>query len=144
VKVRNRNELPVPVVTQLHGGRTPPDSDGYPTDFVMPKGVSTGHPMDGHGSMDVGGSGNFKYYAYPNEQRAMTLWYHDYRMDFTGPQNYRGLVGMYILRDEVEDELPLPQGEKEVPLIIADRTFNEDSSGTRRITQMGDVRNLFW
>jgi hypothetical protein len=37
-----------------------------------------------------------------------------------------------------------PQGEKEVPLIIADRTFKEESIGTRRITQMGDVRNLFW
>ncbi|MDQ3795647.1 MAG: hypothetical protein M3316_08295, partial [Actinomycetota bacterium] len=28
----------------------------------------------------------------------------------------------------VEDSLPLPRGEKEVPLVIADRTFNEDGS----------------
>jgi hypothetical protein len=34
----------------------------------------------------------------------------------------------YILRDEVEDSLPLPRGEREVPLVIADRTFNEDGS----------------
>ena len=32
-----RNELPVPIVNHLHGGRTPSDSDGYPTDLVLPK-----------------------------------------------------------------------------------------------------------
>lgn len=33
VVVRHRNELPVPVVVHLHGGKTPPESDGYPTDL---------------------------------------------------------------------------------------------------------------
>jgi len=28
------NELPVPVSTHLHGGTTPPDSDGYPNDLI--------------------------------------------------------------------------------------------------------------
>ena len=129
VVIRQRNELPVPVSTHLHGGVTPPESDGYPTDLILPKG--TRGARSGHGSMDMGGTRaqrGFKDYEYPNEQRAATLWYHDHRMDFTGPQNYRGLVGMYILRDEVEDELPLPEGEKEVPLIITDRIFEEDGS----------------
>jgi spore coat protein A, manganese oxidase len=36
--VRQRNELPVPVSTHLHGVRTPPESDGYPTDLIMPRG----------------------------------------------------------------------------------------------------------
>jgi len=49
-------------------------------------------------------------------------------MDFTGPQVYRGLADLYILWDEVEDGLPLPKGEKEVPLVIADRAFREDGS----------------
>src|SRR5215216_4330443 len=129
VVIRQRNELPVPVSTHLHGGVTPPESDGYPTDLILPKG--TRGARSGHGSMDMGGARaqrGFKDYEYPNEQRAATLWYHDHRMDFTGPQNYRGLVGMYILRDEVEDELPLPEGEKDVPLIITDRIFEEDGS----------------
>jgi spore coat protein A len=34
IVVRQRNELPVPVSTHLHGGRTPPGSDGYPTDLI--------------------------------------------------------------------------------------------------------------
>ncbi len=37
VSLRLRNELPVPIVNHLHGGRTPPESDGYPTDFLLPK-----------------------------------------------------------------------------------------------------------
>ena len=128
VVIRQWNELPVPVVTHVHGGKTPPESDGYPTDLILPK----GHGRDsnahtGHGSM-AGHSHFFKDYRYPNDQRAATLWYHDHRMDFTGPQVYKGLAGLYLLRDEIEDSLPLPGGEKEVPLVIADRTFREDGS----------------
>nr|BFE85349.1 hypothetical protein GCM10020093_079500 [Planobispora longispora] len=36
--VRVRNELPVPTSTHLHGGVTPPGSDGYPTDLVVARG----------------------------------------------------------------------------------------------------------
>ena len=64
VVVRQRNELPVPVSVHLHGGVTPPESDGYPTDLIAP--------------------GETKEYVYPLQQRAATLWYHDHRMDFTG------------------------------------------------------------
>lgn len=35
VVVSHRNDLPVPTVVHLHGGTTPHDSDGYPTDFVL-------------------------------------------------------------------------------------------------------------
>ena len=121
------NELPVPVSTHLHGGRTPPGSDGYPTDLIMPKGAV--HAMDGHGSMDYVGSGHHcRDYSYPMEQRAATLWYHDHRMDFTGPQVWRGLAGFHIVRDDEEDALPLPKGEKDIPLMICDRSFDVDGS----------------
>mgnify|MGYP001198374888 FL=1 len=122
VIIRQRNELPVPVVTHLHGGVTPPESDGYPTDLILPVSGHAGamHHHSGavtHGTRD---------YVYPNQQRAAMLWYHDHRMDFTGPQVYRGLAGLYIIRDEIEDALPLPRGEREVPLVITDRTFTAD------------------
>lgn len=126
VVIRQWNELPVPVSVHLHGGKTPPESDGYPTDLILPRGQGTSAHA-GHGSAGER-SRFFKDYHYPNDQRAATLWYHDHRMDFTGPQVYRGLAGMYIVRDEVEDSLPLPGDEKEVPLVITDRTFNEDGS----------------
>ena len=138
IVVRQTNELPVPVSVHLHGGKTPPESDGYPTDLILPKGSNgdaSSHAHDGsHGGAHrgeiPGGGGHrgHKDYRYPNGHRAATLWYHDHRMDFTGPQVYRGLAGMYVLRDDVEDGLPLPKGEKEVPLVICDRTFREDGS----------------
>jgi spore coat protein A, manganese oxidase len=127
IVVRQRNELPVSVSTHLHGGRTPPDSDGYPTDLILPK-KANGHSMEGHGSMRMQSSSHFKDYTYPLEQRAATLWYHDHRMDFTGPQVWRGLAGFQIIRDDEEDGLPLPKDEKEIPLMICDRSFDEDGS----------------
>ena len=129
IVVRYHNKLPVPVTTHLHGGRTPPGSDGYPTDLIMPKKMTHDHSMHDHGSMDDMGSGrHHKDYVYPLEQRATTLWYHDHRMDFTGPQIWRGLAGFHIVHDDEEDALPLPKGEKDVPLMLCDRAFGEGGS----------------
>src|SRR5699024_4928821 len=74
-----RNRLDVPVVNHLHGGVTPPEHDGYPTDFVEP--------------------GHERVYRYPLDQRAATLWYHDHTMDLTGPNVYAGMAGAFVLRD---------------------------------------------
>jgi spore coat protein A, manganese oxidase len=128
IVVRQHNELPVPVSTHLHGGRTPPESDGYPTDLIAPMRVAHDPSTHGHGSMGMEGSRNSKAYVYPQEQRAATLWYHDHRMDFTAPQVWRGLAGFHIVRDGEEAALPLPEGEKDVPLMICDRSFDEDGS----------------
>jgi spore coat protein A, manganese oxidase len=131
--VRHRNELPVPTVVHLHGGRTPPDSDGYPTDLVLPAGHEGGSGTTGHGASGMQDdrarvTHGEREYTFPLDQRAATLWYHDHRMDFTGPALYRGLAGFHIVRDDEEDALPLPRGEREIPLMIVDRSFAEDGS----------------
>lgn len=126
VVVRLRNELPVPTVTHLHGGVTPSESDGYPIDLVLPVDSSAGDFRNGHGSGLI--SEGERDYVYPLQQRAATLWYHDHRMDFTGPQVYRGLAGFLIIRDDEDDALPLPTGDKDIPLMIADRSFGADGS----------------
>ncbi|HVK20745.1 MAG TPA: multicopper oxidase domain-containing protein [Actinokineospora sp.] len=123
IVVKTRNELPVPTVTHLHGGKTPPEHDGYPIDLIMPVNGWNGHVHPG-GNVSQG----TREYHYPLQQRAATLWYHDHRMDFTGPQVYRGLAGMHILRDDEDNALPLPKGNREIPLIITDRSFKEDGS----------------
>jgi spore coat protein A len=132
VVVRHRNELPVPVVVHLHGGVTPPEHDGYPTDLLLPVGGWTGgHPSHGrHGHHAASGqvSQGAREYAYPLDQPAATLWYHDHRMDFTGPQVYRGLAGFHLVHDDQESALPLPHGERDIPLMICDRSFEEDGS----------------
>jgi len=38
--VHQTNQLPVPIVTHLHGGLTPPSDDGFPTDLVFPEALA--------------------------------------------------------------------------------------------------------
>jgi spore coat protein A len=129
VVVRHRNELPVPTVVHLHGGRTPTESDGYPTDLVHPVGAD---PAAAHGMHDMDPAARIavgqRDYRYPLRQRAATLWYHDHRMDFTGPDVWRGLAGFHLVSDDEDDRLPLPRGERDLPLMIADRSFAADGS----------------
>ncbi|OBG94738.1 copper oxidase [Mycobacterium sp. E3251] len=121
--VRHRNALPVPVVVHLHGGHTPPDHDGYPTDFILPQ---AGQPA----AMDMARNGvvGQRDYVYPLDQRAATLWYHDHRMGYTGAAVWRGLAGFHLVHDDEEDALPLPRGFRDIPLMIADRAFAADGS----------------
>jgi spore coat protein A len=122
--ITHRNELRVPVVVHLHGGHTPADHDGYPTDLLYPVNAigMTHDQMRGtisHGQRD---------YVYPLRQRAATLWYHDHRMDFTGPSVWRGLAGFHLISDDEERHLPLPTGDRDIPLMITDRSFDTDGS----------------
>lgn len=140
--VLHRNELPIPMVVHLHGGHTPVESDGYPIDLVYPTDMSylKAHQKMTSGSMsgmsgipDMGSDvGDVSYgqrtYIYPMHQRAATLWYHDHRMGFTGSSVWRGLAGFHLNRDDEEDALHLPAGRYELPLFIADRSFEADGS----------------
>ncbi|TCP56780.1 spore coat protein A [Tamaricihabitans halophyticus] len=126
--VRVANDLTVPTSTHLHGGLTPPDSDGYPTDVVVPSGYEP-HNHSGHEEMAPPETWTYhdraKDYKYPLRQPAATLWYHDHRMDFSAPQVYRGLAGFLLVHDDEEDSLPLPKDERDIPLMICDRAFEE-------------------
>jgi spore coat protein A len=112
--VRQVNNLEESMSVHLHGGHTPPESDGHPTDLVGP--------------------GATKTYTYSNNQKAATLWYHDHAIDVTGRHVYMGLAGFYLLSDSLEDSLPLPKGENDVALLIQDRIFNSDGSLSYPIT----------
>lgn len=132
VTVRHRNQLPVPAVVHLHGARAAPEHDGYPTDLILPMGAEhskapgEGEPSDhGHGGDITHG---WRDYEYHNEERATMLWYHDHRMDFTAPAVWRGLAGLHLISDDEERALPLPDGDRELPLMLMDRAFGADGS----------------
>lgn len=118
--VTHTNELPVPTVVHLHGGVTPPEHDGYPTDLILPDDSWRGY---GH-ARDI--TVRARTYEYPLQQRACTLWYHDHRMDFTGPAVWRGLAGFHLVTDPDEERLDLPSGPRELPLALMDRAFDAD------------------
>ena len=93
-------------VIHLHGGRTPPASDGYPEDWYVPGKSATNY--------------------YPNRQDATLLFYHDHAMGINRLNVYAGLLGLFVIRDPVEDALQLPRGKYEVPLVICDRLLHKD------------------
>jgi spore coat protein A, manganese oxidase len=94
----------VRTVVHLHGGRTPPGSDGYPEDWYPP--------------------GKSATYFYPSNQDAATLWYHDHAVGINRLNIYAGLLGFFIVRDRFEDQLNLPKGVYEIPLVICDRMLD--------------------
>ncbi|MEV7907802.1 multicopper oxidase family protein, partial [Streptomyces anulatus] len=124
--VTHRNELPVPVVVHLHGGHTPPEHDGYPIDLIYPQGGSP--DMAGHQHMAGATTVGRRDYVYPLKQPAATLWYHDHRMDYTAPAVWRGLAGFHIIHDQHELSLGLPSGDRDIPVMIMDRSFGADGS----------------
>ena len=95
-------------VVHLHGGHVPPQSDGYPETTLLP--------------------GQSAAYDYPNLQSPATLWYHDHALGITRLNVYMGLAGFYLIRDPAESELNLPRGRYEIPLVIQDRSFDDDGS----------------
>jgi spore coat protein A len=94
----------VRTVVHVHGGKTPPESDGYPEAWLAPGDAASAY--------------------YPNDQDAATLWYHDHAMGITRLNMYAGLFGLYLVRDAEEEKLGLPRGKYELPLIIADRMID--------------------
>jgi spore coat protein A, manganese oxidase len=101
-----KDQPEVRTVVHLHGGKTAPESDGYPEDWMIP--------------------GKSAVYHYPNQQDATMLWYHDHAMGINRLNIYAGLFGAYLVRDGVEDALNLPAGKFEIPLLISDRLLTPE------------------
>ncbi len=98
-------DLPlVRAVVHVHGAKAPPESDGYPENWYPP--------------------GKSALHHYPNRQDGATLWYHDHAMGIERLNQYAGLFGVFLIRDDAEDELKLPAGPYEVPLVLCDRLFD--------------------
>jgi spore coat protein A len=102
-------------VAHVHGACALPDDDGYPEAWFT-----------AHG--ERGPRFNPRPSFYPNCQPSTTLWYHDHALGITRLNVYAGLAGFYLIRDEAEKALNLPQGEFEIPLMLQDRLFHRDGS----------------
>jgi spore coat protein A len=102
-------------VAHLHGACVLPEDDGYPEAWFTTGG-------------EHGPKFNPRPSIYPNCQPATALWYHDHSLGITRLNVYAGLAGFYIIRDEAEKALNLPQDEFEIPLMLQDRLFHHDGS----------------
>ena len=106
----------VPIVAHVHGGHTPFLFDGNPEFFFSP------------GWKIRGPQWRTRWYVYPNDQVAGTVWYHDHALGITRLNVYTGMAGFYIIRDNNDTGLPgnplnLPAYPYEAAFAIQDRMF---------------------
>jgi len=94
----------VRTIPHLHGARTDSESDGLPEKWFM--------------------SGQSALFDYPNNQQSATLWYHDQAEGIARLNVYAGLSGFFLLRDAEEQAMNLPSGDFEIPLLLQDRTLD--------------------
>jgi FtsP/CotA-like multicopper oxidase with cupredoxin domain len=140
------------LTVHLHGGHNRSDDDGQPGGLTeaQPKAlycdVSKGLSAKVSGNDLLIAPGARRTYTYDltedgAPERAAFQWYHDHRLERTAPNVWRGLAGMWILDDEVDAALPLPRGERDIPLLIADRDFNRHNQLTNPFTGFGHPPN---
>jgi len=104
-RINVKNSLPQTTTLHWHGLHLPAKWDGGPRQPIS--------------------SGSNWNPDFTIKQQAATLWYHPHAMGLTGEQVYNGLAGMFIIEDEVSDQLDIPKdyGKDDIPLIIQDRRF---------------------
>ncbi|MFC3284944.1 multicopper oxidase family protein [Litchfieldella rifensis] len=107
--VRIDNELPEDTTVHWHGLHVPSDVDGQPRLPIAPATSMT--------------------LAFDVVDRAGLYWYHPHPHGpdggRVGLQSYAGLAGPLIINDDAERALGLPDGERELVLILQDRTFSD-------------------
>ena len=143
----------------LHGAHLMPGADGFPDNL-------TNRPA-GFPERVVNAPGEDLVHAYPlldpgfetdvaagrphvdSGETPSTLWYHDHFLEWTGPNVYSGLAGVFRVFDrpdtrqgktayDIGDEaeaaklgppfLPLPSGLCDIPLVLQDKRFMKDGS----------------
>ena len=107
VRIRFINKLNEESIVHWHGLHVPEHFDGHPKDVIAP--------------------GETYIYEYEIMNRAGTYWYHPHPHGHTGRQVYNGLAGMLIVTDKVEQSLNLPSGKYDFPIVIQDRTLDDDN-----------------
>ena len=107
LNLRYQNTLTEDVAVHGHGLHVPGEVDGGPQLAIEPG-------ADWQPGLSI-------------VQPAATCWYHSHTHGKTGEQTYRGLAGLIIIDDEMADSLPLPRryGVDDLPIVIQDRTFDE-------------------
>jgi FtsP/CotA-like multicopper oxidase with cupredoxin domain len=104
VRIRFENELPHESIVHWHGLHVPAAMDGHPRHAVGP--------------------GRSYLYEFTVHNRAGTYWYHPHPHGRTGPQVYGGLAGLFLVSDKEEKAAGLPDGDRDIALVLQDRTFD--------------------
>lgn len=76
--------------------------------------------------------GKERQYVYEHVEEGEPLrggmrWYHDHSHGRTNLNAWMGLLGLFIIVDPLEKELGLPQGTRELTLVLTSRTLDDDN-----------------
>lgn len=110
VRVTFENALPDPSQSSIihwHGLHTPAPVDGHTSSVVPP--------------------GERYVYEFTVADRAGTYWFHPHPHGQIGTQVIMGLAGLFLVSDSEEDTAGLPTGAYDLPVVIQDRTFDEQN-----------------
>lgn len=121
------NELDDMSTIHWHGFKVPGPEDGGPTEPVSPNATRT--------------------YNFTLDQPAASLWFHPHPHGQTAEQVYRGLAGVFMLTDAVDEQLrqgnQVPADEHDIPILVQDRLFEAEVSGERLLTYSDDHMSGF-
>jgi len=101
--IKLKNSLNEETTFHWHGLIIAGDADGGPHDVIQP--------------------GEEKEITFDVQQDRATLWFHPHPKGKTAKQVFEGLAGLMYIEDDMDD--PYVHGENDFPLIIQDRTFND-------------------
>jgi FtsP/CotA-like multicopper oxidase with cupredoxin domain len=129
------------LTVHLHGGHNTSADDGQPGGLTQDQPqafycqVARDLTPKASGSDLLIAPGANRTYEYSlvedgSPERASFQWYHDHRLERTGRNVWKGLAGMWILDDDLDSSLPLPTGDRDIPLMIVDRAFTRDNQLT--------------
>jgi FtsP/CotA-like multicopper oxidase with cupredoxin domain len=148
IMVRIYNDLPAnsigfgspEISTHLHNLHDGSASDGFTGDYYSrtkfgPTMSGPGAYKDHHYVNCYAGYDGFHGTDGDPREALGTLWYHDHRLDFTGPNVYKGLAGFYLLFDDLDSgnendpnpaalRLPSGVGKYDIPLVFQDKQFD--------------------
>src|SRR5690606_35561583 len=110
VRIDLLNELPEPTIVHWHGLHVPDTMDGHPRFAIAP--------------------GQRYVYQFTVLNRAGSYWFHPHPHGRTGAQVYFGLAGLFLVSDDEEAALRLPSGRYDVPLVLQDRSFDDNNQLT--------------
>ncbi len=107
IRIHLHNGLPEPTIAHWHGLHVPMSMDGHPIYAIDP--------------------GETYVYEFELRNRAGFYFYHPHTHEATATQVYRGLAGGILVNDDEEERLGLPAGEFEIPIVLQDRSFDDDN-----------------
>ena len=118
VRIEATNRVGEPTTLHWHGMHLPAGWAAAPHHLTAP--VTSGRPR------------------WTSPPPPPTLWYHPHLHGKTASHVYKGLAGMFILDDERERSLALPRtyGVDDLPLIVQDKSFDDDG-------QLDDGASIF-